>query len=107
MGPFRPSDEGGRNIVPISGSLLDRMCWRQALAGLVKNHARQQAWARCARARRPLHAVCGKRRLDAVPQRLVYDRFVFSWIELALIEYLAAVKTVLKDQIQRPPGERL
>src|ERR1700730_12506850 len=54
-GPSRSGDEGGRNIVPIARSLLDRMGWRQALAGLIKNHAAQQAGVACARSRCPWH----------------------------------------------------
>src|ERR1700730_702389 len=42
-GLSRAGDEGSRNIVPIACSLFDRMGWRQALAGLVKDHAGQQA----------------------------------------------------------------
>ena len=45
----RPGDERGRNIVPIACSLLDRIGWRQALAGLVKHHAGQQAVAEAAK----------------------------------------------------------
>ena len=35
----RSGDEGRRDIVPVSRSLLDRIGWRQALAGLVKHQA--------------------------------------------------------------------
>ena len=34
--PAFPRDEGGRDIVPISCSLLDRVCRRQTLAGRVE-----------------------------------------------------------------------
>jgi Protein of unknown function (DUF2950) len=70
-GPSRPGEEGSRNIVPIARSLLDRMGWRQALAGFVKNHAGQQAGVACARSRCPLNPVCGQHGLDIVAQRLV------------------------------------
>src|SRR5580658_2068251 len=55
----------------------------------------------------PLNPVCGKHGLDIVPQRLVDNRRVFSGIGIAFVEYLAAVKPVLKDQIKRPAGELL
>ena len=61
----------------------------------------------CARSRCPLDAVCGQHGLDLVPQRLVDNRRVFSRIGIAVVEYLAAVKTVLEDQIKRAPGEPL
>ena len=70
-GPSRSGDEGSRNIVPIACFLLDRIGWRQALAGFVKNHAGQQAGVPCARSRCPLNPVCGQHGLDIVPQRLV------------------------------------
>jgi len=80
---------------------------RQALAGLVKHHAGQQAGVPCARSRCPLNPVCGQHGLDIVPQRLVDNRRVFSGIGIAFVGYLAAVKTVLKDQIKCPAGELL
>src|SRR6202035_5219456 len=98
-GPSRSGEEGSRNIVPIACSLLDRIGWRQALAGFVKHHAGQQA---C-----PLDPVCGQHGLDIVPQRLVDNRRLFSGIGIAFVGHLAAVKTVLKDQIKRATGERL
>ena len=55
----------------------------------------------------PLDAVCGQHGLDIVPQRLVDKRRLFSGIGMAFVCYLAAVNTVLKDQIKRPTGERL
>ena len=59
-GPARSGEEGSRNIVLIACSLLDRIGWRQALAGLVKNQAGQQTGVACAPSRCPLHAVCGQ-----------------------------------------------
>src|SRR3984893_6874646 len=106
-GPSRSGDEGSRNILPIARSLLDRMGWRQALAGFVKNHAGQQAGVACARSRCPLNPVCGQHGLHIVPQWLVDNRRLFSGIGIAFVGYLAAVKTVLKDQIKCPAGERL
>src|SRR6202045_5229104 len=47
-----------------------------------------------------------KHGLDIVPQRLVDNRRLFSGIGIAFVGHLAAVKTVLKDQIKRPTGER-
>ena len=40
--------------------------------------------------------------LDLVPQRLVDNRRMFAGIAIAFVGNLAAVKTVLKDQIKRP-----
>jgi hypothetical protein len=42
-----------------------------------------------------------ERCLDIVPQRLVDNRRVFSGIGIEFVWYLAAVNTVLKDQIKR------
>ena len=61
----------------------------------------------CARSRCPLDPVCSQHGLDIVPQRLVDNRRVFSGIGIAFVCYLAAVKTVLEDQIKRPTGEPL
>jgi hypothetical protein len=44
----------------------------------------------------PLDAVCGQHGLDLVPERLVDDRRVFAGIDVAIVEYLPAVKTVLE-----------
>ena len=55
----------------------------------------------------PLDAVCGQRCLDIVPQRLVDNRRLFAGIGMAFMCYLAAVNTVLKDQVKRPTGELL
>ena len=93
-------------MVTISGSLLDGICWRQALAGFVENHARQRAGVLSAR-RCPLHTVPGKHRLDIVPQRLVDDRRMFAGLGIALVCCLATVNAVLEDQIKRPTGEPL
>ena len=105
--PSRPGEEGGRNIVPISSSLLGRIGWHQAPAGLVKNRAGQQAGVACAHSRCPLDAVCSKHCLDIVPQRLVDNRCVFSGIGIAFVCYIAAVKPVLNNKIKCPTGELL
>src|SRR5450759_5456741 len=83
------------------------MGWRQAFAGLVKNHAGQQAGVPSARTRCPLDAVCGQHCLDIVPQRLVDNRRVLPGIGIAFVGYFAAVKLVLKNQIKCPTGELL
>ena len=105
--PSRPGEEGSRNIVPISRFLLDRIGWRQALAGRVKHHTGQQTGMPCPRSRCPLNPVCSQHGLDIVPQRLVDNRRVFSGIGVAFVWYLAAVKPVLKNQIKCPTGELL
>jgi len=61
----------------------------------------------CARSRCTLHPVCSQHGLDIVPQRLVDNRRLFSGIGIAFMCYLAAVNTVLKDQIKCPAGELL
>jgi predicted signal transduction protein with EAL and GGDEF domain len=69
------------------------MAWRQALAGLVKHHARQQAGVACARTRCPLDAVCGQHGLDIVPQRLITESVLLeeSKINLATLHKLHAL----------------
>ena len=75
-----PRDEGGRDIVPISCSPLDRVGRCQALAGRVKYQSGKQARMFCAQPSRPLDPVPGQGRLDFIPQWLVDDRRMFSEI---------------------------
>ena len=100
-------DEGSRNIVPIARSLFDRMGWRQALAGLVKDHAGQQAGVACARSRCPLNRFAASTAWTSSHSGLFDNRRLFAGIGITFVGYLAAVKPVLKNQIKCPAGELL
>ncbi len=54
-----------------------------------------------------LDPVLGKDRLHFVPQGLIDDCRMFSGIGLAFVRSFTTVNSVLKHQIERPPGEFL
>src|SRR6202035_6154630 len=83
------------------------MARRHPVAVAIKQHVGEQAGLVSSCARIPLGGVAVKLSLDRVPQRLIDYRRVLARMELALVNYVAAIGTVLQHQVERAARERL
>ncbi len=70
----------------------------------LQDQPRQQAGFPGVPATLPLDAVRGEHLLNHVPEALIDDRRVLSWVALALVNDLTPIDPVLQHQIQRPAG---
>src|ERR1700719_4747024 len=83
------------------------MARRHPVAVAIKQHAGEQAGLVISCARIPLGGVAVKLSLDRVPQRLIDYRRVLARMELALVNYVAEIGTVLQHQVECAARERL
>src|ERR1700720_5035802 len=83
------------------------MARRHPVAFAIKQHAGEQAGLVISCARIPLGGVAVKLSLDRVPQRLIDYRRVLARMELALVNYVAAIGAVLQHQVECAARERL
>src|SRR5580693_7796639 len=82
------------------------MARRHPIAVAIKQHASEEARLPSFSAL-ALGGVAGKLRLHGIPERLIDNRLVFARMELALVNYVAEICTVLQHQVECAAREQL
>src|SRR5438067_12688164 len=83
------------------------MARRHPIAVAINQQAGEEARLTMSSACVPLGGVAGQLCLNRIPQRLIDDRRVLTWMGLLLVDDLASIDPVLQHQIERAAREWL